>query len=197
MLATINSKLLYFQLEKRYIKYEMRIARNLFYLIAMLLAVSCSESISDAQRGERQQAAGDCKAAIGSYERHMQKLLEQQAKKKSGSKESPNPYFYQILIADCQREMGELLTAEQSYVRAFENGVDRLLVAERLRRLADAYDKRKEFEAAIALLQRHRSLDLLLFDAAIDRRYKELFRMEDEQKAKDQDQQIQPRLPQQ
>ena len=123
------------------------------------------DSASHAEQAQKLRESKKFEEAIKEYKKHIQVRLERK-------QNDENPYFYYLLIGDCQVELDKLDDAEASYLKALEHKVDQALVAERLRRLGTWYSERAKFEEGIDLLQRHRHLDPLLYDLEIDRLHK-------------------------
>ena len=120
---------------------------------------SLSPKSSHAAKAERLREEGKCDEAIVEYRIHMQNRLNEPSRPKD-----ENPYFYCLLIGDCELQLGNVEKAKQEYVRAKEKGVHPPLVQERLRRLGHWYEAQGRFEEAIEHLEEFRELDTLMFD---------------------------------
>lgn len=148
-----------------------RISTRTIFLLCLLTNSGCFtfvhvfDSASHAEQAQELREAKKFEEAIEQYKKHIQVRLERKQR-------DENPYFYYLLIGDCQVELEQIDDAETSYLKALEHKVDEALVAERLRRLGTWYSERVEFEKGIDLLQRHRHLDPLLYDLEIDRLHK-------------------------
>lgn len=112
--------------------------------------------------------------AIKEYETYIAERL-----KDKSAIEDYNPYFYYLLIGDCYQGLGQPEKALESYVTAKDKNVDGPIVGGKLRSLAAWYEERTRYEEAIALLQKYRDLDPLLFDLDIDRNHKAMIGAED------------------
>jgi tetratricopeptide (TPR) repeat protein len=124
-------------------------------------------SYSHAEAAEKLRKRGKYQAAIEEYQKHIQARLENTDKEKD-----ENPYFYYLLIGESYLRMEKLDKAEESYRQALEKSVNVTLVADGFRQIAQTYERRGDYDAAIDILRKHRELDDLLYDAQIDRIHK-------------------------
>jgi len=102
--------------------------------------------------------------AVQTYERHLKNRLALEHRP-----EWENPYFYYLMVGDIRLKQDRGEEALASYLRAQSEGVDLLLIADRIRTVARWYERRGELEQANELLMKHRELDPLMFDTMLDR----------------------------
>ena len=146
--------------------------RKFSILILFVLTIgisSClfSERLSHARVAEQLRAEGKYKEAITEYEKHISARISA-----AGKDPGENPYFYRILIGDVYLESGDLVAAESSYVEAVDHGVDKQLVASKLRGLAEKMVEEMRVDDAMEMLRRHQDYDPLMINLEIDRLYK-------------------------
>lgn len=132
-------------------------------------------SRSHAAKAQELREEGKCEEAIEEYLAHIQERLAEKSRP-----ENENPYFYYLLIGDCRLQMEQVDPAIAAFERARNEGVDRPLVSERLRRLGRWFEEQNRFEEGIEHLMKFRELDPLLFDLEIDRLHKAQVRQEQE-----------------
>lgn len=156
----------------RQVRARTALIMALSVLLCMLSCVRVTHRYeTPAARADALKEQGKYEEAIKAYRAHLAQRIAQR-----GPEE--NPYFYLLLIGDCYIAMDQLQEAEESYREAHAQEVDKALVADRFRRLADWYENENELENAMALLQKYRHLDPLLFDLEIDRLHKAYVRRE-------------------
>jgi tetratricopeptide (TPR) repeat protein len=85
-----------------------------------------------------------------------------------------NPYFYLVIIGDLYLEEGNYLEALIAYEHAEKMQVDAVLVADRYRYIARKFEDRGQYRQALAVLERYRVRDTILYDLMLDRIGKKL-----------------------
>lgn len=147
-----------------------RIASALVFSLCALVAFhGCASSASHLLRAEALRKEQQYELAIEEYE-----LYVAQRKTVKDLPPEQNPFFYYLLIGDCRLALGQVEEAKVAYLTARDNGVEKDLVGAKLRNLAHWHEERREYDAAIAILQEFRALDPLLFDVDLDRNHKKL-----------------------
>jgi hypothetical protein len=155
---------------------SIRIASLIVALTSIFLITGCrfgrgSLHLSEAEEQLRLKRYDD---AITSYRAHIDHRL--------GVEDRPsweNPYFYLMLIVDIEVNRDNIVGARAALAEAEAKGVDSTLIADRWRSLARWYELHGENREAFELLQAHRHLDTLLFDAALDRLAKQIVKEEE------------------
>lgn len=127
-----------------------------------------------AQRAAELRTEGRPADAVAEYLLHIDERLA-----RSGRDESENPYFYYLLIGDTYLETGDRERAKESYERARKEGVEKDLVADRYRRLAESFENANDLDGAITILREGRELDPEMLDFEIDRLHKKAIEAED------------------
>lgn len=107
---------------------------------------------------------GDYPAAVAAYEEHMKMRLARKERP-----EWENPYFYLLMIGDLELRQDHDAAAKKNYEEALEKSVEKALVVDRFRMLADWYAKKERYDEAIALLTTHEDLDPILMNLSLDR----------------------------
>lgn len=121
------------------------------------------------ERAEKLSADGNFEEAIAEYRAHMQDRIRDLQRPTW-----ENPHFYLLLIGDLLLAQGRVSEAEQSFLEAERAGVEIANVNDRLRTLAIYFEKHKDYRAALAVLEKYRSRDPLLFEGMADRIAKRL-----------------------
>lgn len=111
--------------------------------------------------------------AIAAYQEHIQDRLED-----GDRPEWENPYFYLLNIGDIELNRDNPEKALARYEEAEQKGVALSLVADRYRAVATWHEERHELQKALAVLNRYRSKDPLIFDSMLDRIARELTQSE-------------------
>ncbi len=154
----------------------------LLCLVALLSTAGCSPGrkgdFGHLEKADELSRSGEYGKAIEEYRAHMNYRL---ALKKRPQWE--NPYFYLILIGDIQLGSGDVDAAEQSYIEARDKEVDPYLISDRFRGIARWYESKGDLKAAIAVLERYRPLDTMLYESMLDRLSRELTEKEDRERA--------------
>jgi tetratricopeptide (TPR) repeat protein len=137
--------------------------RNLF---------SPAKSITD--QAEELARNSQYKEAIELYQHHIQKRL--------AVKDRPdweNPYLYLLTIGDLELRQDNPTAALTQYEEAEKMAVNKELISDRYRSVAEYYENKNQLEAAVELLQKYRERDPLLFDGMLDRLSKRIVKEED------------------
>lgn len=153
--------------------------RQLFSaLLLVVLIPGCFSSWNGAhdylRQAEESARRQDWDQALINYRQHIDYRLS--------LKERPeweNPWFYLLMIGDIELGRDKPAEAVQNYEKAFERGVEKNLVSDRLRLAATWYEQHDRLPEALTLLTRHRDKDEILFDIMLDRLSRELTRRED------------------
>ena len=154
---------------------------SLLSLLGLLGIGGCFfSSPSHLLRAEELRAAGKFEPAIKEYQAYIDQRIE-----RKDYTDSDNPYFFYLLIGDSYLGMEDPAKAEESYLKAKENGTADNLVAGKLRGIGQFYELRGRYAEAIEFLRKHRELDPLLFDLDIDRNHKSLISAEDAKRPED------------
>lgn len=130
-----------------------------------------SRYLRQAEEAARQ---GEIEQAKKHYLRHIQFRLDYQERP-----EWENPYFYHLLIGDLYLNEANVSEALSHYQKAYDEGVEVGLVADRFRQIASLYENQGEHQQAIDFLSQHRELDPLLFDLMRDRIAREMVQSEE------------------
>lgn len=125
-----------------------------FVLLISFSACSQQSLLSKAQELE---SSGSYAEARDAYEKYFAQLLEQNYK-------TPNPYFYQVIIGDLELKLGNPDLALERYQTAIEHDVNKGLLSDRIRLLADWWENAGEADRSLALFQQYRFLDPQSFD---------------------------------
>lgn len=128
--------------------------------------------VIEAEDAERN---GEFDKAIGFYEKHIEERLN--AEKRPSWE---NPYFYLIKIADLYLKKEKSDDAIASIEKAEAKDVEKSLIADRYRAIANWLSSRQQYMKALDLLKKHRELDQLLIDTDLDRISKEMIQQEDQ-----------------
>lgn len=147
-------------------------------IICSLMGCSLYRSSLHLSEAEEQLRLGQFDKAITSYRSHIDHRLNAKDRQ-----EWENPYFYLMLIVDIELKRGNIAGAEHTLAEAEAKGVDATLIADRWRSLARWYELKGKPQKAMELLQVHRPLDPLLFDATLDRLAKKVVLLEEQEEA--------------
>jgi tetratricopeptide (TPR) repeat protein len=101
--------------------------------------------------------------AIAEYQKHIDVRF-----KVKNRDPNENPYFYYLLIGDLYLKLNDPKTAEDFYRRAHKSEVPLPFITDRYRLLAKWHEENGDVEKSMAILNAHKELDPLLFNAAID-----------------------------
>ena len=152
-------------------------------ILVIFLFPGCLSSLNGAhdflRQAEEAARRQDWEQAMVNYRLHIDYRLS--------LKERPeweNPWFYLLMIGDIELGRDKPGEAVQNYEQAFERGVEKNLVSDRLRLAATWYEQHDRIPEALTLLTRHRDKDEILFDIMLDRLSRELTRREDAAAAK-------------
>jgi tetratricopeptide (TPR) repeat protein len=121
------------------------------------------------KKAEKYAAKKEYDQAISAYHQHMQARLNVPSRP-----DWENPYFYALLIGDLELERGQVEAALKAYTDAYDNEVEKTLVADRMRALGLWYEKHGEYQKALDHLSKYKDLDPFLFNLVLDRIAKEL-----------------------
>jgi tetratricopeptide (TPR) repeat protein len=133
---------------------------------------SYASNLKQAEELTRQK---EFKKAIEQYLAHVQKRLELETRP-----EWENPYFYYILIADLHLKLDQVPEALESLETAEKEGVEKGLLSDRFRYIANWLTEKKRHKEALEVLEKYRDRDPLLFDLSLDRIARELTKIEEE-----------------
>lgn len=126
-------------------------------------------SSSYVELAEEAAAKDQIPEAIELYRQHIQRRL---AATSRPAWENPN--FYLISIADLQLKKDQVAEAIATIREAEAAQVDRNLISDRYRQVAEHHEKKGELAKAMELLKEKRELDPLIYDNYLDRLAKEI-----------------------
>ena len=158
----------------------MKFAGIFFTISSLLLSPGCfsgsnwgnaQDYLKQAEEATRRESWEE---AIASYRSHMERRLLVTKRP-----DWENPWFYLLMIGDIELGREQPTEAVQTYQEAFDRGIEKGLVSDRIRLVATWYEQRGQLAQAIELLSRHREKDELLFDIMLDRISRELTSRED------------------
>ncbi len=152
----------------------MKVTKLFALLLVSGISACLFRSPSHLALAEGLRKQGQYDAAISEY-----RLYISERSKVKGLPKDQDPNFYELLIGDCFLGMGKPEDALAAYLKAKELGMQDDLVAGKLRALAQYYEDKSEYQVAIELLKKYRTLDPLLFDLDIDRNHKKLIQAAD------------------
>lgn len=158
---------------------RFRVSIGTSLIVSLVCLSGCFSSVSwtssHAERAEAFSRQGEYDRAIEEYRLHIAERLAL-----ANRPEWENPYFYLVLIGDIRLGTGKPEEALEEFQRAEAQKVDPYLVADRYRSVAAWYESQHELAKSLAVLQKYRDRDPLLFDAMLDRVGKALTKEEDE-----------------
>lgn len=131
---------------------------------------------NELQRAEKYFALGEYQKAALAYQRHMEERLLERSRPKD-----ENPYFYLLLIGDCQMQLGQIDQAIGSYQQAEKQEVTPELLADRFRLVSAWFERQGDLYKAFDYAKKYRDYDPLLFDALLDRLSRDIVKQEDRQ----------------
>lgn len=124
---------------------------------------------SEASRAEELAEEGEYAEAIIAYQNHIQRRLQS-----IDRPHDENPYFYYLLIGDLYLKLDDFSSAEQAYLEAKAQDVNKESLIDRFVQLAEFQAAKGNYDQAISVLQQYRDLHPLIFDGKIDEVHKAL-----------------------
>lgn len=129
---------------------------------------------SSVQRAQELQQVGEVDAAVKLYREHMERRRQLPTRP-----ENENPSFYRVLIGDLYCKFNRLEECITEYEGAHTDGVDPLLVLDRLRQYVEKLTAEKRYADAIKLLEKYRPIDEWLVDSDLNVLHRKLVDAED------------------
>lgn len=148
----------------------------IFFLLGLSACTLLEKEESLVEKADRLRADGLYQDAIQLYREHMTNRMVNPTRQSW-----ENPHFYLLSIGDTYLEEGDPVRALQNYELALNSGVSEKLVTDRILSLASWFEQHDQPEQGIRLLESHKNLDSLLFNAVIDRLNRQIIAAEQAQ----------------